>query len=180
MSPEAMGRHRVAALDRLAVEPADHPGPAGGPVQRTSHSVHTGRLHEESIHGPPLVPPCPAGRYDGGTNLLDPTPGPKSMTDPPSNIRAHQAEQVLELAWPDDRVDRLPYRYLRGECPCATCRDEWTGDRILDTSTIRQDLKLEGMEPVGSYAVRLAWNDGHSSGLFSWENLRRLAEDRPA
>jgi DUF971 family protein len=102
------------------------------------------------------------------------------MTDPPSNIRAHQADQILELAWADDRVDRLPYRYLRGECPCATCRDEWTGDRILDPSTIRSDLKLEGMEPIGSYAVRLVWNDGHSSGLFSWENLRRLADEPPA
>jgi DUF971 family protein len=101
------------------------------------------------------------------------------MTDPPSNIRAHQADQILELVWADDRFDRLPYRYLRGECPCATCRDEWTGDRILDPSTIRSDLKLEGMEPIGSYAVRLVWNDGHSSGLFSWENLRRLAEEAP-
>ncbi len=51
--------------------------------------------------------------------------------------------------------------------------------RILDPSTIRADLKLEGMEPIGGYAVRLVWNDGHSSGLFSWENLRRLADEAP-
>jgi DUF971 family protein len=99
------------------------------------------------------------------------------MTDPPSNIRAHQGEQILELAWVDDRVDRLPYRYIRGECPCASCKNEWTGERMLDPSTIQADLKLEGMEPVGTYAVRLAWSDGHSSGLFSWENLRKLGDD---
>ncbi len=102
------------------------------------------------------------------------------MLDPPSNIRAHQGDQILELAWNDGRLDRLPYRYIRGECPCAHCRDEWTGDRILDPATVALDLKLGGMEPIGNYAVRLAWSDGHSSGLYTWEALRRLAEDAPA
>ena len=102
------------------------------------------------------------------------------MADAPTNIRAHQAEQSLELIWDETHADRLPYRYLRAQCPCASCRDEWTGERILDPKTIRPDLKLEGMEMVGSYAVRLGWNDGHSSGLFTWENLKQLAADCPA
>jgi DUF971 family protein len=102
------------------------------------------------------------------------------MTDAPTNIRALQGEQILEVSWSDQRVDRLPYRTLRIECPCATCRDEWTGERIIQPSSIRDDLKLEGMETVGNYAVRLAWNDGHSSGLFAWENLRRLGDLGPA
>lgn len=101
------------------------------------------------------------------------------MTDPPSNIRAHQGEQILELAWGGGQVDRLAYHHLRGECPCASCKDEWTGDRILDPASIRADLKLDGMEPIGNYAVRLVWNDGHSSGLYTWENLRRLGESAP-
>ncbi len=102
------------------------------------------------------------------------------MTDTPTSIRAHQAEQILELTWADGKVDRLPYVYLRAECPCASCRDEWTGQRTLDPGSIRADLKLEGMENIGSYAVRLAWNDGHSSGLYSWETLQRLAQERPS
>ncbi len=97
------------------------------------------------------------------------------MSEPPKNIRAHQGEQTLELTWPDGRTDRVPYHHLRANCPCASCRDEWTGERILDPSTIRPDLKLEGMEGIGSYAVRLAWSDGHSSGLYTWETLQRLA-----
>lgn len=101
------------------------------------------------------------------------------MADAPTNIRAHQAEQVLELVWGERTGDRLPYHYLRAQCPCASCRDEWTGERILDPKSIRPDLKLDGMEMVGSYAVRLGWNDGHSSGLYTWENLRKLAADRP-
>ncbi len=96
------------------------------------------------------------------------------MTDPPTSIRAHQAEQVLEITWPDHRVDRFPYHTLRSECPCAGCRNEWTGERILDPTSIRPDLKLEGMENIGTYAVQFAWNDGHSSGLFTWESLRNL------
>lgn len=98
------------------------------------------------------------------------------MSDPPTNIRALQAEQVLEVTWPDARVDRLAYRLLRSECPCAACRNEWTGERMLDPSTIRPDLKLLGMDNIGTYAVQLAWNDGHSSGLFSWETLRGIGE----
>lgn len=99
------------------------------------------------------------------------------MAEPPANIRAHQGEQVLELVWDDGVSDRLPYHLVRSQCPCASCRDEWTGERILDPATIRPDLKLEAMEPIGNYAVRFGWNDGHSSGLYTWEALRGL---RPA
>ncbi|MBX6313497.1 MAG: DUF971 domain-containing protein [Isosphaeraceae bacterium] len=102
-----------------------------------------------------------------------------STSDAPSQIRAHQAEQILEVAWESGQVDRLPYRYLRAECPCASCRDEWTGRRLLDPNTIRTDLKLEGMETIGTYAVRLAWNDGHGSGLYTWDTLKRLAAEAP-
>ncbi len=101
------------------------------------------------------------------------------MSDAPTNIRAHQGEQVLELTWEGGTVSRLPYRYLRGECPCASCQNEWTGERMLDPSTIRPDLKLEGMEAIGNYAVRIGWNDGHSSGLYTWETLQRLARECP-
>lgn len=97
------------------------------------------------------------------------------MTEPPANIRAHQNDQVLELSWEGLDPARVPYREIRGQCPCASCRDEWTGERILDPASIREDLKLEGMEGVGNYAVRLSWNDGHSSGLYTWDLLKQLA-----
>ncbi len=97
------------------------------------------------------------------------------MILPPTNIRAHQTDQILELAWPEGKTDRLPYRIIRTECPCAVCKNEWTGERMLDPSSVRNDLLLEEMEPIGSYAVRFAWNDGHSSGLYTWENLANLA-----
>ena len=98
------------------------------------------------------------------------------MIEPPSNIRALSGAQILELTWTDDRVDRLPYHYIRGECPCATCRNEWTGERILDPASVPSDIKLEGLEGVGNYAVRLVWSDGHSTGLYTWEALRIAAD----
>ncbi len=101
------------------------------------------------------------------------------MSDAPTNIRALQAEQVLELTWGDDTVARLDYRYLRGECPCAACRNEWTGQRILDPSTIRPDLSLDGMEGFVNYAIRVGLYDGHSSGIFTWETLERLCRESP-
>lgn len=99
------------------------------------------------------------------------------MIDPPSNIRAHQAEQILEVTWPDGALDRLPYRFLRAECPCASCRDEWSGERIIQIEHVREDVKLEGLEPVGSYAIQPSWSDGHSTGIFTWELLREAARN---
>jgi DUF971 family protein len=99
------------------------------------------------------------------------------MTDAPDNIHAQQSAQVLEMSWADGSVSRFPYRFLRGECPCAACRDEWTGERRLDPNSIRPDLGIEGLENVGSYALRIGWNDGHSSGIYTWESLRRLANE---
>ena len=98
------------------------------------------------------------------------------MSDPPTNIRALQAEQILEITWPDGVVDRLGYISVRSECPCATCRNEWTGERMLEPASIRTDLTLTGMDNIGTYAVQFAWSDGHSSGIFTWETLRYLGE----
>jgi DUF971 family protein len=101
------------------------------------------------------------------------------MSDAPTNIRALQSGQILELTWDDGLFARLPYHYLRGECPCASCRDEWTGERTVDPDSLRPDLQLEGMAGVGNYAVQFTWNDGHGSGLYTWELLRKLCHDCP-
>lgn len=101
------------------------------------------------------------------------------MIEPPIDIKARQAEGVLTLTWdaPEWSV-ALPYKDLRSECPCAACKDEWTGARILDPATIDPNIKISDMELVGSYALKIGWSDGHGSGLFTWENLRKLCETR--
>lgn len=98
------------------------------------------------------------------------------MAEPPLTIRAHQAEQTLELIWSPGDESRLGYRLIRAQCPCASCRDEWTGERLLNPESIRPDLALTGMETVGNYAVQFTWNDGHSSGIYTWEALREFAK----
>jgi len=99
------------------------------------------------------------------------------MIDPPTNIRALQSERVLELVWEDGVTDRLPYRFLRGRCPCASCVNEITGERVVGPEAIDPDVRPEGMAPVGSYAVKLVWSDGHSTGLFTWDRLRSLGRE---
>ena len=101
------------------------------------------------------------------------------MSDPPTNIRALQAEQVLEVTWPDSRVDRFPYLTLRAECPCASCRNEWTGERMLDPQSIRPDLKLVGMENIGTYAVQFCLERRPFVGDLHVGNVARSGRSRP-
>ena len=97
------------------------------------------------------------------------------MSDPPTNIRALQADQVLEVTWPDRASTGF-----RISCSAANalCDLPQRMDRRADArpESIRPDLKLVGMENIGTYAVQFAWNDGHSSGIFTWETLRALGE----
>ena len=97
------------------------------------------------------------------------------MADVPTDIRALSDEQVLAVIWKDRKAD-FPFVYLRGQCACAQCVNEWTGEKILDPATISTEIAIEKMELVGSYAVRIQWSDGHNSGLFTWERLLELSE----
>lgn len=101
------------------------------------------------------------------------------MADAPTNIRALREPPALEIAWPDGRVDVIPYRRLREDCPCAQCVDEVTGVRVLDVATIPDDIRPAGVSFVGNYALKITWSDGHDAGLYSWELLRRLGGLKP-
>src|SRR5262249_26030202 len=101
------------------------------------------------------------------------------MSAAPTHTPALPSQQILAPTRGAGGASRLSYRYLRGECPCASCRNEWTGERILDPATIAADLKLEGMEGVGNYAVQFTWSDGHGSGLYTWDHLRQLCANIP-
>jgi len=102
------------------------------------------------------------------------------MNPVPSSIRAVSSERQLEITWQDQRVDRLPFRRLREECPCAGCVDELTGRRVLDVATIPDDIHLLELSGVGHYAVKIRWSDGHDTGLFTWEQLDALGRRHAA
>lgn len=92
----------------------------------------------------------------------------------PKNIRAIRADGVIEMTWPDGRVVHFPNKLLRASCACAGCVDEMSGRRTLDVHAIPDDIAVASMTPVGNYALKIVWSDGHDTGLFTWERLAAL------
>ncbi|MBM3753361.1 MAG: DUF971 domain-containing protein [Acidobacteria bacterium] len=88
----------------------------------------------------------------------------------------------IEVDWKDGKHTSLPLETLRRECPCATCTgahgtppQKWTPDtNPLRTYTER--LKMQSVEQVGGYAIRIFWNDGHNAGIYTYDHLRKLSE----
>lgn len=80
----------------------------------------------------------------------------------------------LTIEWGDGVVAHYPFFYLRDVCPCAACVDEVTGEKILDTKRIPEDIYIKHAEYVGNYALRVDWSDGHNTGLYSFGFLREL------
>ena len=94
----------------------------------------------------------------------------------PTSIKADRPNRRFEIAWPDGRTDRIDFRRFRGDCPCAVCVSEFTGERLLDPAAVPADILPVAVEPTGNYAIKVRWSDGHDTGLYSWEHLRRLGE----
>lgn len=68
------------------------------------------------------------------------------------------------------------FQYLRGNCPCAECVSEETGERMVFPANISENIRPVEANPVGLYAYQIIWSDGHKHGLFSYDYLRQLAE----
>ncbi len=102
------------------------------------------------------------------------------MTQQPRDIKAKGEQRCLEITWAADAVDRYSFRFLRAECSCAGCVDEFSGVRTLDLSTIPDDIAIKAMSLVGNYAVKITWTDNHDTGLYTWEKLRQLGPDLPS
>lgn len=81
----------------------------------------------------------------------------------------------VRVIWPDGAESTIANKALRASCQCALCVHEYTGAALLDPASIPDDIEAEAIEPLGNYAISIAWNDGHSSGIFSWDHLRAVA-----
>jgi ATP-binding protein involved in chromosome partitioning len=86
--------------------------------------------------------------------------------------RANQHD--VAIAWSDGHQSLYPARDLRLACPCASCVDEMTGLRILLPGQVNQGIAPASLELVGRYAIRIWWEDGHSSGIYTFDYLRDL------
>ncbi len=99
------------------------------------------------------------------------------MTDPayePTDVELNDGQRQLCITWGDGKITRQSYRYLRLACHCAGCVEEMTGNKLLDPSTVPEDLGVRDIEEVGAYGVRFRWTDGHGTGIYTWERLRKL------
>src|SRR5262245_57296318 len=102
------------------------------------------------------------------------------MTNPtPSVIRRSDPSKV-EIEWSDGATSRFLAAELRRTCPCAQCVNEVTGVRVHDPSTVPDDLRQEDLRLVGNYGVSMRFSDGHHTGIFTFEFLRRLDASRGA
>jgi DUF971 family protein len=106
----------------------------------------------------------------------------------PTNIVLEQSTGTLTIEWSDGRTCRYPVGPLRVACPCAECRGghEKMGRQYDPTNLLdlvpSQSYTVEQLELVGNYALQFFWNDGHNSGLYTWDYLYRLcpAEEEDA
>ena len=94
----------------------------------------------------------------------------------PTEIRLHQKSRLMEIAFADGKVFRLPYEFLRVHSPSAEVRGHGQGQEVLQVG--KSKVEIRSLEPVGSYAVQPTFSDGHSTGIYSWEYLYELGRDQ--
>lgn len=96
----------------------------------------------------------------------------------PDNIEISNKEQRMTIEWKDGHLSVYPLYGLRKNCPCVICRGGHgkmdSFDRSLFIVDPPKEYRIEQIKQVGNHAVRIHWNDGHSSGMYQWETLRDL------
>ena len=92
----------------------------------------------------------------------------------PSEIKLHQKSRRLELVYAEGESYSLDFEYLRVFTPSAEARGHGPGQETLQTG--KRDVDIERIEPVGTYALRPVFSDGHDSGLYSWDMLYNLGK----
>jgi DUF971 family protein len=106
--------------------------------------------------------------------LLDRIHAKPNEIAPPQAIDIAPNHDFL-ITWEGGRQVSLSSRKLRDACPCAACVEEFTGRKILDSGSIPADIRPTQLQPVGNYAVQIFWSDGHDSGIYTWQTLRKLS-----
>lgn len=99
------------------------------------------------------------------------------MTNP-TEITLHQQSRQLEIAFDDGARYRLPFEFLRVHSPSAEVRGHGVGQEVLQVG--KRNVNLLNVEPVGSYALKMTFDDGHDSGLYTWEYLHELGVNQEA
>lgn len=116
--------------------------------------------------------------------MQSPLQTPTEATDPKSVKVNLSTGTGVDIEWKDGHVSHYSFVYLRDACPCAMCEDERgksglrPGEQIKAAPSalpmFKAAAKAVSAEPVGKYAIKFTWNDGHDLGLYSWKFLREV------
>jgi DUF971 family protein len=104
--------------------------------------------------------------------------GLNSKTPTPESLTVHGSTRVLEIGFADGAQFRIPFELMRVYSPSAEVQGHGPGQEVLQTG--KRLVGIESLEPVGNYAVKPAFSDGHDSGLFTWEYLYFLGSEQDA
>lgn len=96
------------------------------------------------------------------------------MIEPVQIIEENDRE--ISIIWSDDAETRYNAVQLRRSCPCASCVNEWTGEKMLKDESVSEDIIIDSTSVVGRYALNFHFSDGHDTGIFSFNYLRKLSE----
>jgi DUF971 family protein len=94
----------------------------------------------------------------------------------PTELNLHQQSRVLEISYEDGSRFTLPCEYLRVYSPSAEVQGHSPGERVLQVG--KEDVGIDRIEPVGNYAICLHFDDGHNTGIYSWEYLYNLGREQ--
>ncbi len=101
-----------------------------------------------------------------------------SAVDPPTEIIVHQQSRRLEVAFGETERHLLEFEFLRVHSPSAAVRGHGPGQEVLQTG--KRNVTVTAVEPVGHYAIKPVFSDGHESGIYTWEYLRELGRNHDA
>ncbi|MBY0578823.1 MAG: DUF971 domain-containing protein [Burkholderiales bacterium] len=95
--------------------------------------------------------------------------GLEKNTPSPTEIKLHKQSRLLEIAFSDGNTFSFPFEFLRVHSPSAEVRGHGPGQEVLQTG--KKDVDISDIEPVGRYALKIAFSDGHDTGIYSWDLL---------
>jgi DUF971 family protein len=96
----------------------------------------------------------------------------------PTELTVHQKSRLLEIAFDDGRAFSIPFELMRVYSPSAEVKGHGPGQETLQVG--KRDVGIKGVEPVGNYAVKPLFTDGHDSGIFTWDYLYKLGSEHEA
>jgi DUF971 family protein len=104
--------------------------------------------------------------------------GLTKTTPTPESLTVHGQTRVLEIGFSDGAQFRIPFELMRVYSPSAEVQGHGPGQEVLQTG--KRLVEVDSLEPVGNYAVKPTFSDGHDSGLFTWEYLYFLGSEQDA